>query len=1061
VGYSAIVNRGGFNFWLTMKLFITPSYTFTPGASGVGTVNLSGIAGFDIKYLVAVINQTRGVVIYSTADVGARFTNVVGTTITLNYDTSSHNSGDVLQVIYEVTAANPLTDAQLRASAVPVSGTVTANTGLVQPLTDAQLRAAAVPVSGTFFQATQPVSIAAPVAVTGPLTDTQLRATPVPVSGTVTANTGLSQPLTDAQLRAAAVPISAASLPLATGAATSANQSTSNTLLTNIDGKLGSLGQKTMANSAPVTIASDQSAIPITGSITATNPSVGTTGSAVPASGTLVAGTDGTNLRGIKTDASGELQIDVLSSALPSGAATAANQTTANSSLSSIDSKLNTLGQKTMANSTPVTIASDQGSILTTNSSLGLVGFPAIAGAAQIGGTDGTTMRAIKTDAAGELQVDVLTAPLPVGAATSSNQTTTNTLLTNIDGKLGSLGQKTMANSAPVVIASDQSAIPITGSITATNPSVMPDYSAFISGTTEVTLIAGQDLAQVQALKCDGNGELYVRGPMTLTDFQSTFVSGGLPISGSITASNPSVSSTGSAVPADATLIGGTDGTNLRGIKTDASGELQVDVLSSALPAGAATSANQAPLTTTHPFPNASGAVVRQAPSEIWSVGFAAVGSSLLAPELTQRRQGTGVGVSQSASNLVLTSGTTANSEYLARSVQSFRGALTARHKTILSQRIANNNFAVMLADKVGEGLSCTINSATSITVTLTAHGFTSENVGQSMMVGAINGANGVPGRYAIASIPSVDTINFTVAGWPASGSCTVDLFGWNYLWTQYTGTTATNAGVDAQRRGWNSGNTTATINTTASPGHVMQTYADGRNVNWADSLVASSTTPTVTTRASRIENIPDDDTELYFYLWLWNGTTNPASTTTWTIGFLSVEDNANVPTYIAGVRPNGAQAALSVGVVGTVTTSFTQPALVAGTAAIGDVGVQYRANATGAASSSSVMSGATVVVTTIKASAGRLIGWYLQNSAAAVRSVKVFNVVAGSVTLGTTAALFEIDIPAGGTAQLHFEGGIAFSTAMTFAVTSAKGLTDNTPTGLAVNDVSGFFAFA
>jgi len=49
---------------------------------------------------------------------------------------------------------------------------------------------AAVPVSGTFYQVTQPVSIAASVAVTGPLTDTQLRATAVPVSGTVTANAG-------------------------------------------------------------------------------------------------------------------------------------------------------------------------------------------------------------------------------------------------------------------------------------------------------------------------------------------------------------------------------------------------------------------------------------------------------------------------------------------------------------------------------------------------------------------------------------------------------------------------------------------------------------------------------------------------------------------------------------------------------------------------------------------------------------------------------------------------------------------------------------------------------
>lgn len=67
-------------------------------------------------------------------------------------------------------AANQQTDAltntQLRAVAVPVSGTVTANTGLSQPLTDAQLRATPVPVSGTV--------------TTGGLTDTQLRATPVP-----------------------------------------------------------------------------------------------------------------------------------------------------------------------------------------------------------------------------------------------------------------------------------------------------------------------------------------------------------------------------------------------------------------------------------------------------------------------------------------------------------------------------------------------------------------------------------------------------------------------------------------------------------------------------------------------------------------------------------------------------------------------------------------------------------------------------------------------------------------------------------------------------------------
>lgn len=75
------------------------------------------------------------------------------------------------------------------------------------PLTDAQLRASSVPVSGTFWQATQPVSIASTLNVS--------------VQNASLAVTG---PLTDTQLRAAAVPISAASLPLPSGAATAAKQ---------------------------------------------------------------------------------------------------------------------------------------------------------------------------------------------------------------------------------------------------------------------------------------------------------------------------------------------------------------------------------------------------------------------------------------------------------------------------------------------------------------------------------------------------------------------------------------------------------------------------------------------------------------------------------------------------------------------------------------------------------------------------------------------------------------------------------------------------------------------
>lgn len=53
------------------------------------------------------------------------------------------------------------------------------------------------------------------------------------------------------------------------------------------------------------------------------------------------------------------------------------------------------------------------------------------------------------------------TISLPTGASTSANQTTANSSLSSIDGKLNSLGQKTMANSMPIVIASNQSTVPV------------------------------------------------------------------------------------------------------------------------------------------------------------------------------------------------------------------------------------------------------------------------------------------------------------------------------------------------------------------------------------------------------------------------------------------------------------------------------------------------------------------------------------------------------------------------------------------------------------------------
>lgn len=80
------------------------------------------------------------------------------------------------------------------------------------------------------------------------------------------------------------------------------------------------------------------------------------------------------------------------------------------------------------------------------------------------------------------------TVSLPTGAATAARQDTGNTSLSSIDGKLGTLGQKTMAGSAPVVIASDQSAIPASQSGTWNITNVSGTVSLPTGASTEATL---------------------------------------------------------------------------------------------------------------------------------------------------------------------------------------------------------------------------------------------------------------------------------------------------------------------------------------------------------------------------------------------------------------------------------------------------------------------------------------------------------------------------------------------------------------------------------------------
>lgn len=133
--------------------------------------------------------------------------------------------------------------------------------------------------------------------------------------------------------------------------------------------------------------------------------------------------------------------------------------------------------------------------------------------------------------------------------------------------------------------------------------------------------------------------------------------------------------------------------------------------------------------------------------------------------------------------------------------------------------------------------------------------------------------------------------------------------------------------------------------------------------------------------------------------------------------------------------------------------------ALVAGTNAIGDVGVQYRTTATGAATLTNALCPATPAAQQIKGAAGRLIGLTLANNSATTKWVKIFNSLSASVVPGTTAALTEIGIPPNQVLECNWEGGIAFSTGITIMITGGLGLTNNT--AVTLGDVTGFTTHA
>lgn len=322
---------------------------------------------------------------------------------------------------------------------------------------------------------------------------------------------------------------------------------------------------------------------------------------------------------------------------------------------------------------------------------------------------------------------------------------------------------------------------------------------------------------------------------------------------------------------------------------------------------------------------------VRQAPQKVIATSYAAAGSGVNAAEEVLIATGSGMAVNRTGGDLVITSGTTANSETVIRSVESVNGRVTFSFGDTLSQRIVNNNFYREFVDVIGDGLTYNIVNATTVDVTLTAHGFTSASVGQRMDICAITGAAGIPMEGVIASIPDVDTIRFTVAGWPASGSGTCSLTGWNKIEINYTGTGATAAFINSRRRGYQNTSTSMAITTTATGCIVMCTLQNDRiTFSTATQAVGS----VVTDRSVIFMNIPEPDTQFYYQIRAKNGTTNPASNTTWTCRFTCMQDFIATQVELTGMRQFGNGTSLPINGAVSISGTPAVTATVAGAAA-------------------------------------------------------------------------------------------------------------------------------
>jgi len=414
---------------------------------------------------------------------------------------------------------------------------------------------------------------------------------------------------------------------LPTGASTSANQTNGTQKTQIVDGSNNVISST--SNALNVNVSS--------GTVTATNSANGNTGSTVPTQATYIGGNYAGNLIGLKLDSAGELLVQQADS-------TATGTITSNQSVSIALNGAGTVGIQISGTWTGSITAEGSvdgtnysalpcaaltsggiGSVFTVNNifqaSVAGLGFMRMRGTTVATGT--ATINLISNHAVGALSLlnslpsgtNTIgsisnisgTVSLPTGAATSANQVTGNSTLSTISGQLpAALGAQVTSASLAVNIASDQTVNVInpdttaTGSITTQN--LVPGGTATTGSAVAINL-SNKGTVTIQVTGTY-SGAL---SPQVTTDGTNwiTQASGVLQnmATGGVSATIPSGSvgiwqiEINGHAQFRITALAAVTGTAVITLRA-ASGTSQVSatINSSALPTGAATSANQTTL---------------------------------------------------------------------------------------------------------------------------------------------------------------------------------------------------------------------------------------------------------------------------------------------------------------------------------------------------------------------------------------------------------------------------------------------------------------------------------